>query len=195
MTSQSPQTDQHSAIEANDLTQAPNTPAEALVPSARRSFLTTMIGVMAAAITAVMGVVLGGFSLVPAFKKRSDQREWLDLALLEEIPDNQPVKKALVISQDAGWGQFNTQHLVWVLKKGTYVVVYSAVCPHLNCTINTAENGFICPCHGSAWDQSGRRLGGPTPRALDTLEYKIEGGMIKVKYQLFKSGIPEKEVM
>jgi Rieske Fe-S protein len=150
---------------------------------------------MAATIAAVMGIVLSGFSLVPAFRKRSNHREWLDLALLEEIPEDHPVKKALVISQDAGWGEFNTQQLVWILKKGSYLVAYSAICPHLNCTINAAENGFICPCHGSAWDQSGKRLGGPTPRGLDTLEYKIEDGMIKIRYQLFKPGIPEKEII
>jgi Rieske Fe-S protein len=142
-----------------------------------------------------MGVVLGGFSFVPAFKRRSNQSGWIDVALLEEIPDGHPVKKALVISQDAGWGQFNTQQLIWVLKTGQHLTVYSAICPHLGCTINAADRGFICPCHGSAWDEVGKRLGGPTPRELDTLEFKIEDGMLKVKYQFFKLGTQEKEAV
>ncbi|HFE39652.1 MAG TPA: hypothetical protein ENK06_14760, partial [Gammaproteobacteria bacterium] len=35
--------------------------------------------------------------------------------------------------------------------------------------------GWLCPCHGSVYDNSGRILSGPAPRNLDIPEYKFAG--------------------
>jgi len=145
-----------------------------------------MIGVMGAAIAGVLSVLFAGFSVFPAFKKSSVERDWTDVIPIDEIPDGEPVKRAVVISQDGGWGRFNSQQLVWIVKNGDSLVVYSAICPHLGCTINAADNGFICPSHGSAWDRNGKTLGGPTPRRMDTLDYRIHEGMLQVKYRFFR---------
>lgn len=57
----------------------------------------------------------------------------------------------------------------------TYLVVESdrtlatyginAVCTHLGCVVpwNAAENKFICPCHGSQYNNQGRVVRGPAP--------------------------------
>lgn len=57
----------------------------------------------------------------------------------------------------------------------TYLVVESdrtlatyginGVCTHLGCVVpwNAAENKFICPCHGSQYDNQGRVVRGPAP--------------------------------
>lgn len=104
-----------------------------------------------------------------------------------------PVKRSVTVSQDAGWGRFNSQRLVWVVRNGSDVTVCSATSPHLGCTINKTSSGFICPCHGSAWNAGGQRLGGPTARSMDVLEYRIDGDLLKVKYQYFKEGVAGKE--
>lgn len=41
----------------------------------------------------------------------------------------------------------------------------NAVCTHLGCVVpfNTAENKFICPCHGSQYNNQGRVVRGPAP--------------------------------
>lgn len=178
-----------------ELSQVVTVPAEHSIPQSRRSFLGLVMGLMGAAISGVLGVVFAGYSLFPAFKKISAESEWTDVVPIDEIPDGEPVKKAVVISQDGGWGRFNSQQLVWIVKRGDNLVVYSATCPHLGCTINAAENGFICPCHGSAWNRDGSKIGGPTPRGMDTLEYKVEDGMLKVKYRFFRQGMPTKEII
>jgi hypothetical protein len=36
--------------------------------------------------------------------------------------------------------------------------------------------GFICPCHGGAYDQEGNRTAGPPVRALDRYEFSIRNG-------------------
>lgn len=60
----------------------------------------------------------------------------------------------------------------------TYIVVKSdaalesyginAVCTHLGCVVpwNGGENRFICPCHGSQYDNTGKVVRGPAPLSL-----------------------------
>ena len=162
--------------------------------SERRSFLGTVIGLIASAITAVLGVTIGRYTIAPALSAAGPP-EWTDAGLLEEIPEGRFVKRNVVVSQDAGWGRFNSQRLIWVKKEGDQVTVFSGVCPHLGCTINEAASGFICPCHGSAWSAGGEKLGGPSPRGMDVLEHRIEGDTLRVKYQYFKQGMDEKETL
>lgn len=41
----------------------------------------------------------------------------------------------------------------------------NAVCTHLGCVVpfNSAENKFICPCHGSQYNFQGKVVRGPAP--------------------------------
>lgn len=51
----------------------------------------------------------------------------------------------------------------------------TAICTHLGCTVNSAQTGFKCPCHGSTYDLDGRNTGGPAPRPLT--HFKIYKGV------------------
>ena len=44
----------------------------------------------------------------------------------------------------------------------------NAVCTHLGCVVpwNAAANKFICPCHGSQYDATGKVTRGPAPESL-----------------------------
>jgi len=44
----------------------------------------------------------------------------------------------------------------------------NAVCTHLGCVVpwNGSENKFICPCHGSQYDATGKVVRGPAPLSL-----------------------------
>ncbi|MBW4539996.1 MAG: cytochrome b6-f complex iron-sulfur subunit [Myxacorys chilensis ATA2-1-KO14] len=60
----------------------------------------------------------------------------------------------------------------------TYIVVegdqaiasygINAVCTHLGCVVpwNASENKFMCPCHGSQYDNTGKVVRGPAPLSL-----------------------------
>lgn len=50
----------------------------------------------------------------------------------------------------------------------------TAICTHLGCTVNSAEVGFKCPCHGSTYDLDGRNTGGPAPSPL--IYFKVYKG-------------------
>lgn len=159
----------------------------------RRSFLGRVAWGLVAGIGAVLGGALGVFSLGPAFARRDiDRGEWTPVGLLEDIPEGEPAKRSVVLTQRAGWGTFHTQRLVWVVRRGDRLRVFSAVCPHLGCTVNVATQGFYCPCHGSAWNAQGERVGGPTQRGLDELDYKIENNVLYVRHQFFRPSVAEK---
>ncbi|MGB3294729.1 MAG: Rieske 2Fe-2S domain-containing protein [Phormidesmis sp.] len=57
-----------------------------------------------------------------------------------------------------------------VIETGPEIAAYgiSAVCTHLGCTVDwqPAEQAFVCPCHGSRYDELGRVTQGPARRAL-----------------------------
>jgi len=160
----------------------------------RRSFLGLISGLAVAGISTVLGVTIGRYSISPAFSA-SNEQDWTDLGSLDEFAEGKLVKKNVIVSQDAGWGKFQTQRSVWVVKKGETVKVFSGVCPHLGCSVNTRADKFICACHGSEWNVEGVTQAGPTPRGLDTLEFRVENNKLKVKYQDFKQGLASKEVL
>lgn len=72
----------------------------------------------------------------------------------------------------------------------TYIVVESkeaiadyginAVCTHLGCVVpwNGNENKFMCPCHGSQYDNTGKVVRGPAPLSLALVHAKVEDDKI-----------------
>jgi Rieske Fe-S protein len=153
----------------------------------RRSLLGLIIGLIVSSVSAVLAAIAVPFAVGPSVN-RSKESEWTEVCLWDPIPQGRPVKRTLVVTQDAGWGHFNNQRLIWIVKRPESTTVFSAVCPHLGCTINETAQGFICPCHGSAWNLEGAKLGGPAPRGMDILEHRITGGFLQVKYNFFQPG-------
>jgi cytochrome b6-f complex iron-sulfur subunit len=54
----------------------------------------------------------------------------------------------------------------FLVRKGNTFRCLSAVCTHLGCTVNRADQGYHCPCHGSLFDNEGKVQSGPAPRPL-----------------------------
>lgn len=67
------------------------------------------------------------------------------------------------------------------LEDGGFLAV-SRECTHLGCTVpwNSERREFMCPCHASSFDITGRVLSPPAPRALDLHPVRIEAGTVKV---------------
>ncbi len=179
-------------VKTRGLPDVPESLAGASSSVERRSFLGVIIGLITSGIAATLGLAIGRFTIEPALIG-SDSEQWVDAGLLTDIPEGKPVKRVVTIAQEVGWGRFNEPGSVWVIRDGERTTVFSAVCPHLGCSINASANGFICPCHQSSWDGAGAKTGGPTPRNMDLLEHRIENGALLVKYQSFKQGVVEKE--
>ncbi|MEM1282004.1 MAG: Rieske 2Fe-2S domain-containing protein [Chlamydiota bacterium] len=69
---------------------------------------------------------------------------------------------------------FDAKQKVFVETNAGKVRVQTAVCTHLGCTVNLAETGYSCPCHGSTYDRYGRVTGGPAP--ADLVYFKVFRG-------------------
>jgi Rieske Fe-S protein len=59
---------------------------------------------------------------------------------------------------------------------------FSAVCTHLNCTVQyRADIGHIwCACHNGHFDLNGINISGPPPRPLEPLVVNVRGAQIVV---------------
>lgn len=106
------------------------------------------------------------------------------------IPPSSGAAGGGVLAKDALGKDINASEFVSKRKPGerslaqglkgdpTYIVVSSeggitdyginAVCTHLGCVVpwNANENKFICPCHGSQYDSTGKVVRGPAPLSL-----------------------------
>jgi len=73
--------------------------------------------------------------------------------------------------------RFGTRPAVIVHLPGGEFRAFSAVCTHLQCTVQyrTDLELICCACHNGRFDLAGRNVGGPPPRPLDPLEVTVRG--------------------
>ena len=52
----------------------------------------------------------------------------------------------------------------------------NAICTHLGCVVpwNSGANKFMCPCHGSQYDKTGKVVRGPAPLSLAIANVDVE---------------------
>ncbi|MGQ0695426.1 MAG: ubiquinol-cytochrome c reductase iron-sulfur subunit [Nitrospiraceae bacterium] len=84
---------------------------------------------------------------------------------------------------------------LWTNKKDIPYIVFSGKCPHLGCGYKWRQHKvrgqvFLCPCHLSIFDASGKVLDGPAPRPLDVLPIRVsDGGDVEIIDMEFKAGM------
>ncbi len=160
---------------------------------ARRQFLKVITGVLALVAVVVLTIPLIGTIIGPAFRSRKGA--WAKVGDIGALPVGEPVSLKFPFKAEDAYVRETVTRDVWVIKhSSSSLTVFSPICPHLGCHYawNPQAKEFMCPCHGSIYSITGKVLGGPAPRPLDTLPTKIEAGELYVKWELFKVGIPEK---
>jgi Rieske Fe-S protein len=84
---------------------------------------------------------------------------------------------------------------IWTNQKEIPYVAFSGKCPHLGCGYKwrqhkTLGRVFLCPCHLSIFDASGKVLDGPAPRPLDALPMRMSAdGEVEIIDMEFKAGV------
>jgi Rieske Fe-S protein len=86
---------------------------------------------------------------------------------------------------DAGpvtqWGsagvdpRFKDSFGFYMISDGTKVYAQSAQCTHRACTVDVANEGFECPCHGSKFAKDGHVVDGPAKKPLPRLAIDVDG--------------------
>ena len=61
---------------------------------------------------------------------------------------------------------------------GSYGI--NAICTHLGCVVpwNPAAGKFICPCHGSQYDEAGKVVRGPAPLSLALAHVQVDNDQV-----------------
>ena len=148
----------------------------------------------------VLAMALAGIPAVRAFfspvLRRSRPENWIRLGDASRFAWDEPVKIDFVQEVHDAWVEARRPRSVWVYTTdGERFTVYSGRCTHLGCNFayDAEKSVFRCPCHHGFFEvKTGTVLGGPPPRQLDTLETKVEGGVLYVRYQEFRLGVHTK---
>ena len=157
----------------------------AFVPDMERRNIMNLILVFGGALPAVGGLAIpyllffiprgggGGSGGLPALSKAGDQvtfKGWLET--------HQPGSRELVqgLKGDA-------TYLVVEDNKQIRDYGINAVCTHLGCVVpwNRAANKYMCPCHGSQYDPTGKVVRGPAPLSLALAHCDDEGGKVSLR--------------
>jgi menaquinol-cytochrome c reductase iron-sulfur subunit len=162
-------------------------------PESRRSFfMKAAVGTLAA----IGGLLLAIPYVRVIFRAEpAGKTTWSEVADLGALPPGQPVNVDFQAVSQQAYLHGRIVRSVWVIRHpGGQVTVFSPICPHLGCdyTWNAKAGQFQCPCHGSIFTPDGKVIGGPAPRPLDTLPYRIENNILFVQWQEFRVAIPQK---
>jgi menaquinol-cytochrome c reductase iron-sulfur subunit len=159
----------------------------------RRTFLKWAVGILSAAIAAVLAWPIIASVIGPVF--RLPKMYYVKIGPIDSYPIEKPISTMFNLPTKDAYLNSTTPQNVWIIRHPSKdVTVYSPICPHLGCRYEWYSDAkkFICPCHESVFSIEGKVLGGPAPRPLDTLPHKIENGVLYVKWERFEVGVSEK---
>jgi menaquinol-cytochrome c reductase iron-sulfur subunit len=187
----------HHPPEGRDEAQADVSP-KAVEPGAprysRRSFVIALMSALGAIAAAIVAVPTAAFVTAPGWLSTLPRRllsetvspvlrskEWSSAGAVDAftigVPEYLTVDRLVV----DGWVERVEPVGVYVLlETDARAVVMDPHCTHLGCPVKFASGagGFLCPCHGGAFDEQGYPTSGPPPRRLDVYETKVEDGEV-----------------
>jgi len=148
----------------------------------RRGWLRAVIGVVGGAISAVLGVVVGGAVLSPSFARREEN--WVPAGRLRDLDDAVPTPVTVRVARQDGYYETVDAQVVFLIKAASGGVrALSSTCTHLGCHVNYDAAGkvFKCPCHGGTYSAEGKVIAGPPPRPLTELPVRVDGAQVFVQ--------------
>ncbi len=134
----------------------------------RRSFLAWVGGGLTALAAAAIGRDMAWAQQPAPFKKgnRKEVPAAKVQGLAPGVPTHFPEGRAWLVSEKDG-----------------SIIAFDEQCVHKGCKYdwNASKKEFLCPCHQSRYDTTGKVLGGPAPRPLTRLKVeKAQDGALKL---------------
>jgi len=169
---------------------------EQLVPldGSRRSFLGVLLGLASTFVGVLLAIPVLRYIFYPVTASAEDSN-WVEVGSLASVSDVQtPLRRTLDLKQRDGWLETASQTNCLHHQGGWPAQSVVRYCTHLGCTVpwDPGRNEFVCPCHGGTYSADGTHISGPPRRSLDSLETKVTGGNLMVKYQYFRPDVPTK---
>jgi cytochrome b6-f complex iron-sulfur subunit len=144
---------------------------QALQPDpTRRRLLNWWLGTTAGAVLASVLYPVTRYLIPPQIAESTAASVTLPLKLDEVKPNTGQIFK------------FGNRPAILVRTAAGELKAFSAVCTHLNCTVQyRSDLGHIwCACHNGHFDVNGQNISGPPPRPLDAFVVNIRGTQIVV---------------
>ncbi len=178
-------------------------------PRPRRTFLALLSAAISGLLVAVPTTIGALFFATPLRRRqaaaqstRRDADGFVPLGInTAAIPDDgTPVSAKVVDDKIDAWNRYPAQEIgtVWLRKNEQgEVIAFNAICPHLGCLVDyrSARRDFFCPCHTSAFALDGTPTNQIPPRPMDALDVRVDpsaGGVVWVKFQNYRAGVPER---
>jgi len=165
----------------------------------RRRFLKVTCGALCGGIAAAVGGPVIVSFLAPGRERTvTGGGDPMDYGKLDELPVGVPQKRDVIAETRDAWARSDAQQIgsIWLVRHPDHLAAFSAVCPHLGCTIyfDAQAQVFRSPCHDSAFAKDdGAWLKGPAPRGMDPLPLEIKDGRIRVTYKKFVLNIKQRK--
>jgi len=144
-------------------------PTVAVEPS-RRSFVNWFLGTSAGAFLLAVAYPLTRYLVPPRVAESTAGSVTLTMEADQVKPNTGQIFK------------FGSRPAILVRTPAGELRAFSAVCTHLNCTVQYRPDlsHIWCACHNGHFDLSGRNIAGPPPRPLDALVVNARGKQIVV---------------
>jgi Rieske Fe-S protein len=112
--------------------------------------------------------------------KHRTRPEWIPLAKLDDLPEGAAKEVTYSLKVKDGYHYVERKYSVYLRRIEDQVICLDPACTHLGCRVDyQAEyDRFLCPCHGGVFDNRGKVVSGPPPRALDQHRLRIQDGQI-----------------
>jgi Rieske Fe-S protein len=93
-----------------------------------------------------------------------------------------PIKATDVKANSGQIFKFGSRPALLVRTPAGELRAFSAVCTHLNCTVQYRPDlsEIWCACHNGHFDLNGKNVAGPPPRPLDAFTVNVRGDQVVV---------------
>lgn len=171
----------------------------------RRGFLTQALAIVIGGLVGLAPLAAGvTFFLDPILRRRKSATGadgFLRAATVAELPsDGTPQRFTLRADVTDAWTLYRNRVLGSIylrLMPNGQVIAFNDTCTHLGCKVDyqASNQRFFCPCHQSSFALDGKKQNDTPPRDLDSLDAEIREGVVWVKYQNFRTAMPEKKAI
>jgi len=136
----------------------------------RRGFVNWLLGTSAAAFLISVAYPVGRYLVPPKTGESTAASVTLPMKPDDVKPNTGQIFK------------FGNRPAILVRTPAGDLRAFSAVCTHLNCTVQyrTDLSHIWCACHNGHFDLNGQNIAGPPPRPLDAMVVNARGNQIVV---------------
>lgn len=133
----------------------------------RTKFLSMVAVAMGGVMTAAILVPVIGFAIADTVK--DEQWRWVDVGSYGDF------QAGSTTSLRVDGPDPEADRRVFIRHRDDELIAIWNRCAHLGCPVkySPGSDGYVCPCHGGAYDSRGKVTAGPPPRPLDRLDLKI----------------------